>query len=411
MTRRTSSIVYLSPYFWPEEIGSGPYSTDLAKYLSREGHSVTTISFRPHYPNLDLFPEWADGTRDIETYEGMTIRRVPIDSGGAGGSGGFKDRIRNDIRYLMRVAKGAFRGDFKGTEAVVAYVPSIFTLYGARVIRWRTGARILAVVHDIESGLASSLGIASGGALLRLMRLVERIGLGFADHVVVLTDGMKEELRDIGCRRPITVLSIWANAGDFVPLDESARPTLMYSGNFGRKQNLDQLLPLFDQLSRAEVAVDVLMRGGGSERARIEGEIASRAIRNVSFLPLVPSDQFMQALQAVNIHLVPQALNVANYALPSKLFSIMSAGRPFVCIAEKDSPLDRLAERSGAGLCIQPGNETALFEAVADLLADPARQNEMGRNGCEFVKQNMNRDTILAGYEEIIMSLASPKRT
>jgi colanic acid biosynthesis glycosyl transferase WcaI len=404
-------IAYLSPYFWPEEIGSGPYSADLARFLLHRGYSLNPVSFRPHYPSITLFSDWAEGKRDAETFEGISIRRVPVDSGGAGGNGGFKDRIRNDIRYLTQVAKGVLRGEFKSTRVVVAYVPSILTLYGARCVRWRTGAPILAVVHDIESGLASSLGIASGGAMLRLMRFVERIGFGFADHVVVLTEGMKEELEGIGCRKPVTVLSIWANAGEFVPLDESTRPTLMYSGNFGRKQNLDQLLPLFERLSREGIAADVLMRGGGSERQRIEDEITARGIRNVSFLPIVPSEQFMKAMQAVNIHLVPQALNVANYALPSKLFSIMSAGRPFVCVAEKDSPLDRLARRSGAGFCVQPGNETALFEAVASLIADPKRQNEMGRSGWAFVKQNMNRDTILAGYEEIIMDLSSPNRT
>jgi colanic acid biosynthesis glycosyl transferase WcaI len=410
VTDKNKKITYLSPYFWPEEIGSGPYATDLAKYLGSVGHFVTTVSFRPHYPNISLFPGWADGTRDTENFEGTTILRVPVDAGGAGGGGGFKGRIRNDIRYLLLVARRAFRGEFKGSEAVVAYVPSILTLYGAKCIRWRTGARILAVVHDIESGLASSLGIASGSAMLRLMRLVERIGLNFADHVVVLTEGMKEELEDIGCNKPITILSIWANATDFVPIDATARPKLTYSGNFGKKQNLDQLLPLFERLSAENVAADVIMRGGGSEHDRIENEIKTRGIKNVSFLPLVPSDQFMQALQGVNIHLVPQALNVANYALPSKLFSIMSAGRPFVCIAEKDSPLDRLAQRSGAGLCIQPGDEAALFEAVVSLLADPVQQNEMGKSGWEFVKQNMNRDTILASYEDILMDLPSPKQ-
>ncbi len=398
-------VLYLAPYFWPEEIGSGPYCTDLARFLAESGFFVDAVCFRPHYPSADYFAAWAGGERDEERHDGVAISRVPVDAGGAGGGGGFRGRMRNDLRYLGRVVRAALRGRFTGTDVVVAYVPSILTLYAARVVRWRTGARIVAVVHDIESGLANALGIASGGAMLRVMRLAERIGLGFADHVVVLTEGMGEELRDIGCRRPITVLPIWANVGAEVAIDRAARPKIMYSGNFGKKQNLDQLLPLFRGLAEAAAGVDVILRGGGSERDRLEAEIARQGIGNVRFLPLAPADAFMAALQEANIHLVPQAQNVANYALPSKLFSIMAAGRPFVCIAEAGSPLEGLCEASGAGLCLRPGDEDGLLRAVLGLLADPERQDRLGRNGRLFVQRNMDRNTILAAYRRIIVSL------
>lgn len=409
MTSENLRVLYLSPYFWPEEIGSGPYCTDVARYLVGSGCDVATIAFRPHYPSAEYFSDWAGGARDEEAYEGIGISRVPVDAGGAGGGGGFLGRVRNDLRYLSRVAGGALRGRFRDTDVVVACVPSIFTLYAARAVRLRTGARIVAVVHDIESGLASALGIASGGMMLRIMRLVERIGLSFADHVIVLTQGMKEELQAIGCRKPISVLSIWASAGAERPIDREARPRLMYSGNFGRKQNLDQLLPLFQRLSAEDAPVDVVLRGGGSERDRFEAEIEKRGVRNVRFLPLAPADEFMPSLQSANIHLVPQAQNVANYALPSKLFSIMSAGRPFICIAEEGSPLDSLSRTSGAGLCLRPGDEEGLFEAVRDLLADPERQDALGRNGQTFVQRHMDRDTILAAYRGIIASAQSEK--
>ena len=392
------AILYLSPYFWPEEIGSAPYCTALARFLDAQGYDVRTIAFRPHYPSLDAFEEWAEGQRDTEMLGGIRIERVPVTARGAAG---FKARIRNDLRYLWHVVGGVIRGRYQ-VDAIVAYVPSILTLFAAKAVSMRSGARIVAVVHDIESGLAASLGIAKSGALIRLMRLAERWGLNFADDIVVLTQGMKDELLGLGCQRPISVISIWGNVVEEVPIDPQARPIMMYSGNFGKKQNFDQLLPLLDRLSQENVAVDVVMRGGGSERDRIESEVASRGISNVTFLPLAPADSFLQSLQSANIHLVPQAWNVANYALPSKLFSIMSAGRPFVCIADPGSPLDRLTADSGAGICVAAGDEDGAFQEVKLLLADPRRQMEMGENGRRYVEQNMNRDEILARYEALI---------
>ena len=394
-----TKILYLAPYFWPEEIGSAPYCTDLAFHLAESGHEVRAVAFRPHYPSIEPFSAWADGARDQETESGVRIERVAVNARGAGG---FKDRIKNDLRFLAHMLKGALTFRFRKTDVIVAYVPSVLTLYGAKAVQLLTRAPILAVVHDIESGLASSLGITRSGAMLRVMRLVESIGLNFAARVVVLTEGMAEELRDIGCNRPIEVISIWGKVAPEVPIDPKTRPSLLYSGNFGKKQNIDQLLPLLKSLSDSAINVDVVMRGDGSERERIAEEVRARGISNVQFLPLVPADEFTAALQAANIHLVPQAANVANYALPSKLFSIMAAGRPFICIAQPGSPLDMLAARSGAGLCVPPGDDAALFDAVTNLLGDPDRQLQMGRNGQAFIQTHMNRETILDQFEYLI---------
>jgi colanic acid biosynthesis glycosyl transferase WcaI len=391
-------ILYLSPYFWPEEIGSAPYCTDLALWLRQQGQDVRVVAFRPHYPSSERFLSWTDGSRDREEFEGIPISRVPI---GGRRSAGFKDRLKNDLAFLLRVWRLAFRGEFKGTEAIIAYVPSTLTLYASFVVKRLTGARIVAVVHDIESGLAHSLGLTNG-ALSRLIVLAERFGLNRADHVVVLTEGMKEELRRIGCRRPVEVLPIWSAPPPVSAPPPEADTVLMYSGNFGKKQNLEQLLPLFQRLSRENGGVRIVLRGDGQEWKSFKTRIESAGIANAAFLPLAPQAELMASLQSANIHIVPQATNVANYSIPSKVFSIMAAGRPFICIAAKDSPLDELARRSGAGICVQPASDDVLYQAVVGLSDDPMRQRAMGEAGRDFVATHMNKQTIMQAYEALI---------
>jgi colanic acid biosynthesis glycosyl transferase WcaI len=392
-------VLYLSPYFWPEEIGSAPYCTDLAVWLHERGHDVHVVAFRPHYPSAQQFGAWADGSRDDDSLDGIPINRVPVTDRGRGG---FKDRIKNDTAILWQVCLRALRGDFRKTGVIVAYVPSILTLYSAQVVRLLTGARIIAVIHDIESGLASSLGLVTNRALLFFMRLVERVGLNRADHIVVLTEGMKDEILRIGCHRPITVLSLWASLSPASPAPTEGAVVVMYSGNFGKKQNLDQLLPLVKRLSDEKNSIHVVMRGDGSEMERIKTKFKEAQVTNTVFLPLAPAREFMSALHSAHIHLVPQALNVANYALPSKLFSIMSAGRPFVCIAEEGGLLDHLARQSGAGVCIRPGDEESLYRVVVDLAGDFDRQTRMGESGRLFVDRYMNKQAILRAYDNLI---------
>ena len=401
-------VLYLSPYFWPEEIGSAPYCRELAQHLSDRGYEVSALTFRPHYPNIEPFKAWMAGERDFETYQNIKIERVPVSPRGAGG---FKDRIKNDIRYMKACIRHAIKGSYSDTDAIYAYIPSILTLYGAKALKMRSGAPIIAVVHDIESGLAHSLGITSKPLVLKMMRAIERIGLNFADYIIVLTDGMEKEIVDMGCQKAIEVLPIWSQVAEMAPIDPTAPVRVMYSGNFGKKQNLDQLLPLLSHISTTFPDVEIVMRGGGSERPRIEQEIQKRGITSAQFKELAPSEKFMASLQSANVHLVPQALNVANYALPSKLFSIMSAGRPFVCIAEKDSPLDELARHSGAGICVYPGDEARLCREVETLLVDVMRQKRMGEAGRHFVQSHMNRETILGRYDKILLQVTHCSKT
>ncbi len=394
------SILYLSPYFWPEEIGSAPYSTELAVWLKQQGHGVRAVAFRPHYPSMDGFAAWRDGAHDEETYAGIGISRVPVSERGAGG---FKERIKNDIRFLLAVWRKALTGRFDKTDVVIAYVPSILTVFGALVVKLTAGAKIVTIVHDIESGLAQSLNLVTSGWVLALMRRLEKFALNRSDHVIVLTEGMRNELEQMGCCRPISVISIWASLPPAAPIKSGEFSTLMYSGNFGKKQNLDQLIPLIRRLSAEKNSIKVIMQGDGSEKKRIEGLFVQAGISNAEFLPLVPAASLVSSLQAATVHLVPQALNVANYAVPSKIFSIMSVGRPYVCIAEEGSPLDELTKQSGAGICIAPHEDQLLFDAVVSLVQNEHELRVKGQNGRSYIDANMNKDKIMQQYYEVIV--------
>lgn len=400
------NIVYISPYFWPESIGSAPYCTDLCDWLRDRGHDLRVIAFRPHYPNAAQFADWQDGARDKESYNGTEVLRIK--TRGRGG-GGFRERLASDLAFLLGVLRLSFRREFAGADIIVTYVPSCLSLFGAAVLSRRSGAPVVAIVHDIESGLAAALGIAKTGLLSRLMRLVERAAFRQAGAMVALTEGMAAELRDVGYRGRVTVLPIWSArfpAKELPPMDA---PVVAYSGNFGKKQNLDQILPLIRLLDERRPEVRVALRGEGSERSRIERLVEQMGVTNTDFLPLAPAEQIGPSLQAAHVHLVPQARNVANYALPSKLFTIMAVGRPFVCVAEPESPLDLLARESGAGICVYPDDDEALFEAVSRLLDDGDLIREMGRRGRQFIAANMDRGTILEAYEELIIAAATPQ--
>jgi colanic acid biosynthesis glycosyl transferase WcaI len=49
-----SSVLFVSRYYWPELIGSAPFSTDIAEWLAAHGRPTTVVSGLPHYPHDEI---------------------------------------------------------------------------------------------------------------------------------------------------------------------------------------------------------------------------------------------------------------------------------------------------------------------------------------------------------------------
>jgi colanic acid biosynthesis glycosyl transferase WcaI len=391
----------LAQYYYPEKIGSAPYCTDLAEWLARSGTKIKVVTCRPHYPRPDDFAAYQDGSHDNETINGVEILRVRAHRRATTGA---LSRLRGDLAFIGRVLALFLTGKIARADTAVAFVPSIFSIALARIL-CRRPKMIIAVVHDIESGLARGLGLLKGRRLVARLEWLERTLLNGVGSIVVLTPHMEQALRAIGVTKPMVILPIWVKGETMSPrLAAREQPLLiMYSGNLGRKQGLHVLIELSERLAAPYPDVVVVIQGSGSERKHLEQEVARRGLVNVQFRNLVPRSELMESLKCADIHLVPQDGRAADYALPSKVTSIMSAGRPIVCTAEPGTALADIVEAAGAGICVRPGDPESFFAAVVQLIESPESRRRLGENGAHYVRERLNATRILQEYERLIL--------
>jgi colanic acid biosynthesis glycosyl transferase WcaI len=301
--------------------------------------------------------------------------------------------------FLMNGAFALATGRIARHAVVLSLCPSILSVALGAMARLRHG-RSVAIVHDIQSGLASGLGMVGGGGLARLMRVCERMVLNRADLVVVLSAEMADELRRIGVTTPIEIVPIWVDTDQIRPVEApvDAPVTVLYSGNLGKKQGLGQVIAMAEILQARRPEIQIVLRGNGNQADALRAEIAQRGLANVRLAELLPDGRLSEGLAVGDIHLVPLDPDAAAFMVPSKTFNIMAAGRPFVATAAPGSVLWRLRHRSGAFICVPPNDAPAFADAVLQLADDAALRADLGRRGRQFVERHLAKRKVLGDF-------------
>lgn len=404
MKAATAATLFVTRYFWPELIGSAPFTSDIAQWLAEHGRPTTVLSGLPHYPSDQVFPAYRNGRRRRETVGEVAVERLRV---GPPRNASALARILNEVEFLLRGLAGLITGRVRRHPVVLVLCPSILCVALALAARRRNGVCIV-LVHDIQSGLAERLAL-SGRWLARLMRATERLLLSRADHVVVLSPQMKEQLGRIGVTSPIDVIPLWVDTDRIQPVEPRSQATVkvLYSGNLGLKQGLGQVVAMAEALAAHRPDIEIILRGNGNQVSEIADEIAQRRLGNVRLSELQPHEGLATALAAGDIHLVPQNPNAAAFAVPSKVFNIMAVGRPFVATALPGSTLWQLQRQSGAFLCVPPNEPGAFAEAVMRLADDEQLRRELGRRGRAFVEEHYAMPRILGAFTSRLDAVAA----
>jgi colanic acid biosynthesis glycosyl transferase WcaI len=184
----------------------------------------------------------------------------------------------------------------------------------------------------------------------------------------------------------------------------TGKTVVMYAGNVGFSQSLDLLLDAADALAHEPDLVFVI-NGGGAARPDLERRAAGAP--NVRFVDMQPKDRLPEVLAAADIHVVPLRRGLARSSVPSKMYSILAAGRPIVASVDAGTEVASVVERAGAGIAVPPDDAEALTKAIARLVADADEARRMGAAGRASVERWASPAVIAEQYEALFDELRS----
>jgi colanic acid biosynthesis glycosyl transferase WcaI len=182
----------------------------------------------------------------------------------------------------------------------------------------------------------------------------------------------------------------------------AGKTVVMYAGNVGFSQALDLVLDAAAALAHDPDLVFVI-NGGGAARAELERKAS--VAPNVRFVDMQPRDRLPEVLAAADIHVVPLRRGLARSSVPSKMYSILAAGRPIVASVDPGTEVATVVKRANAGIAVPPDDPEAFTKALARLVADPDEVERMGRSGRAFVERWASPAAIAEQYEALFDEL------
>jgi glycosyltransferase involved in cell wall biosynthesis len=182
--------------------------------------------------------------------------------------------------------------------------------------------------------------------------------------------------------------------------------TVGFVGSLKPRHGLPILVEAFARLREIDADARLLIVGDGSERARVEADLARRGLREgAHFTGAVAPESIPALLAEMDVAVTPYPRLPDFYFSPLKVYEYMAAGLPVV--ASRIGQLDGLIDHGRTGLLCSPGDPGAMAEALIWLRHDLDLRAALGWAASTAVMGNHTWDAV-AGRVLRIARAATP---
>jgi len=385
-------VLMIAQFFPPHFGGAGTRAYNLAKALVIQGCAVTVVTaFRSSNNNNEgkskkrlSYTEDFEGMKIVRTrtlnltYSPLSLFFVYISFVFSSLLGMYYVRkidvifVMNPIHFAMFSAvlyKIFFRKNIIGS--VDDLWPEVF--YDSGAIRSRSAKKFLDFVASVCYKLQSTLIPVSQGyvnTLITKYHIPE-------EKIVVIEPGVD-----------ITKFNAIKN-----PEKSNNKKIIMYSGYIGRDYyDMETVIKAASRLQSENILF--ILRGFGGDPVRIKQTIDDYKVKNVEFrMDVLPRDQAISAMKMADIFLLPMSLVMASdLGLPTKVLEYQALGKPIICIS-KGEP-GRYIMRTESGLLMKSNDPEILADLIMKLLNDNNLAYQLGKNGLDYVNNNLTLEKI-----------------
>jgi glycosyltransferase involved in cell wall biosynthesis len=389
-------ILLIHQAFAALDEAGGTRHYELAHYLAAHGHTVTIIASPVSYLTGKTRQERIPWVVRETPEPGITILRTYTYPAF------HKSFVHRVFSFFSFMVSSFFNGlSVRKVDLVWGTSPPIFQGFTAWLLARLKGVPFLFEVRDLWPAFAIAIGVLHNKLLISLSLWLEHFLYSHADQVMVNSPGFIEHVTSRGARHVVLV----PNSADPAMFDsgDCARNfrkynhfdnkfVVLYAGAHGISNDLDVVLQAAALLKKDDT-IQLVLVGDGKEKPALQSQAQQLSLSNVLFVPPVPKNEMADVLASADACIaILKPLELYKTTYPNKVFDYMAAGRPVICAI--DGVIRQVVEEADAGCFVTPGDPQAMAVAIQSLAADPARTQQLGKNGRRYIENKFNRATI-----------------
>ena len=398
-------LFFVNRYFAPDHSATSQLLTQLVVHLAQSGRAVHVVTSRQLYDDAGAELPGSDER------EGVQIHRV---TGSRFGRARMASRAIDYLSFYASARQVLLKMVRPSDIVVTMTDPPLLSILGAH-IGHRTGARTINWLQDVYPEIAAELGVplvkSPFGASLRTRR---DLSLRSADANVVVGSCMAERLAGFGvAAEQIHTVPNWCNDESIRPLPSRSNPlrkkwklegkfVVGYSGNLGRAHEFETLLAAAERL-KSDPNIVFLFIGGGHYMRALEQRVKEAGLSSqFRFLPYQEDGLLPFSLSVPDVHWISLRPELDGLVVPSKVYGIAAAGRPFISVSSPSGEVARLATRFGSGFVVAPGHSAELARVIWRLAGDSEEVEAIGVRARAMIDRHYARRHALGRWVRVI---------
>lgn len=401
-------IIVPFSYFFPEQCAGLTIIDDVLKACAE--HDIQSYLYVPTPTrNVPVDAKWQ---KDEVLCNGlMHVRRFSMYGEG-------KNPIMRALRYVFCEVMYTYK--LLSSDYDVIFLDSTPPIQGLKIPFIRL-FRKRPVVHNVQDLFPDSLSgtglVKKGGFFWKIGAWVSRVTLNNSDKIICISEDIKRNLvKEKGVPEDkIEVVYNWVDENAVVPVQKESNSLfeefgisrdkfhVVYAGNLGNAQNIDVIIDAAHKL-KEEFNIEFLIFGTGGLKDQYVEKVNELKLENVKFFPLQPMERVSQVYGLGDVCVVSCKPGLGGAAMPSKMLSIMSAGRAVVASFDKGE-LTHILDKYKCGLFAPAGDAVAFAELILHLSQNIEECQAMGENARKLILQKFTKAYGTSRYVEIIKSL------
>lgn len=353
-------ILSIYRYYLPD---SAPYGRILAPILERmaaSGHRVVVLTGQPSYNRSEKRPR-------NENIHGVEVKRICLLPEKRG-----RQILRafNFMLFLAVTILHALRNRYD--VLIVNSYPPVLMGLTARIISALTAIPYIYHCQDIHPESTFAAGYLRNKFLLSLLKKIDTGSCNNASTVVTLSQDMSNTLnrRGVEAGRIIVrnnfvtdICKGGNNLPDGFPATTDDDFLLLYAGNIGRFQGLDNLIESA-RILKSDDHIKFVFMGNGLALNNIKLRAAEMIDKTVYFVSHQSAQTVSNAIRRTDFGIVTLRKGIYRLAYPSKTMSYLAEGCPLIAIVEEESTLAKETTSRGCGYACRPSDPRKLSEVI-----------------------------------------------